>query len=374
MTIQTTNIDAASGDAIDLTNGDEAFFTIANGVVVESQNAKGIVADSTENFFIYNYGSIVSDDVGLELDSSNDRFYNERSGSVFGFRGVSLTTTGETFVNYGDVSGDTYGVNDSGGSNVISNYGTIEGPSGGLNAVGGADYITNEGSISADGSGGAGVSSGTSASAVTTIDNRGTVAGDGDSIFVNGDGALILRNIGTLDGNVDLANSAGDTFTNTGVIYGNVELGNRANTLDNRHGGTVTGTITGGAGADTIHLGNDGETVNGGLGHDVIYGGAGADTFLFTSDGAANADGIRNFNVANDMIELSHATFTKLAAGQTAVFSIGTGATSASDHLYYSSRGGGLWYDPDGSGSQAAIVIANLGPGLHLTASNFGVV
>jgi hypothetical protein len=109
MTIQTTNIDAASGDAIDLTNGDEAFFTIANGVVVESQNAKGIVADSTENFFIYNYGSIVSDDVGLELDSSNDRFYNERSGSVFGFRGVSLTTTGETFVNYGDVSGDTEG-------------------------------------------------------------------------------------------------------------------------------------------------------------------------------------------------------------------------------------------------------------------------
>ncbi len=192
--------------------------------------------------------------------------------------------------------------------------------------------------------------------------------------FVNGGGALILRNIGTLDGNVDLANSAGDTFTNTGVIYGNVELGNRANTLDNRHGGRVTGTITGGSGADTIYLGNDGETVNGVLAHDVIYGGTGADTFEFTSDGAANADGIRNFNVANDIIELSHATFTKLAVGSTPVFSIGAAATSASDHLYYNSTGGGLWYDPDGSGSQAAIEIANLGPGLKLTASNFGVV
>jgi Ca2+-binding RTX toxin-like protein len=136
----------------------------------------------------------------------------------------------------------------------------------------------------------------------------------------------------------------------------------------------VTGTITGGAGADTIHLGNDGETVNGGLGHDVIYGGAGADTFEFTSDGAANADGIRNFNVANDIIELSHATFTKLTVGQTPVFSIGTAATSASDHLYYNSTGGGLWYDPDGSGSQAAIEIASLAAGLKLTAANFTVV
>jgi hypothetical protein len=33
-----------------------------------------------------------------------------------------------------------------------------------------------------------------------------------------------------------------------------------------------------------------------------------------------------------------------------------------------------LWYDPDGAGSQAAIAIANLGPGLKLTAKDFTVV
>jgi hypothetical protein len=38
-----------------------------------------------------------------------------------------------------------------------------------------------------------------------------------------------------------------------------------------------------GAAADTIYLGNDGETVNGGKSHDLIYGGTGADTFAFSS-------------------------------------------------------------------------------------------
>jgi hypothetical protein len=36
MTIQTTNIDATGGDAVDLTSGVEVFFVIANDVVLES--------------------------------------------------------------------------------------------------------------------------------------------------------------------------------------------------------------------------------------------------------------------------------------------------------------------------------------------------
>ncbi len=52
MTIQTTNIDATSDNAVDLTGGDESFFIIANSVVLESQFVDGIVADNTANFFI----------------------------------------------------------------------------------------------------------------------------------------------------------------------------------------------------------------------------------------------------------------------------------------------------------------------------------
>jgi hypothetical protein len=105
MTIQTTNIDAAAGDAVDLTSGDEAFFTIDNDVVLQSQNDIGINAKSGQEFFIYNYGNIISDDAGVELDNNLDHFYNEASGSVFGYEGVLLNASEETFSNYGDVSG-----------------------------------------------------------------------------------------------------------------------------------------------------------------------------------------------------------------------------------------------------------------------------
>src|SRR5579871_759962 len=105
MTIQTTNIDATGGDAVDLTSG-EAFFTIANGVSLESQFDAGVVAEGGQNFFIYNNGNIVANGYGVELQAGNDHFYNEPSGTVFGFRGVEMTTTAETFVNYGAVSGD----------------------------------------------------------------------------------------------------------------------------------------------------------------------------------------------------------------------------------------------------------------------------
>jgi hypothetical protein len=93
MTIQTTNIDAI-GDAVDLTTGNESFFTIATNVFLEAQDANGVVAESGQAFFIYNNGGIVANNLGVELENSNDHFYNEPSGTVFGFRGVKMTTTG----------------------------------------------------------------------------------------------------------------------------------------------------------------------------------------------------------------------------------------------------------------------------------------
>jgi hypothetical protein len=143
MTIQTTDIDATTGDAVDLTSSGEVFFTVAAGVVLESQFANGIVGESGQSAFIYNNGSVVANGDGVILENPNDHFYNERGGSVFGFRAVEMTTTGETLVNYGDLSGDVYGVEDVAGSNVILNYGTIEGPTAGMNIAASGETITN---------------------------------------------------------------------------------------------------------------------------------------------------------------------------------------------------------------------------------------
>src|SRR5262249_28180880 len=138
-----------------------------------------------------------------------------------------------------------------------------------------------------------------------------------------------VTNAGRMVGAIYMSNG-GDTLRNSGSIEGDIQLGNGTNVF-NGVGGTVDGTITGGSGADTIHLGNDGETVNGGAGHDVIYGGVGADTFAFSSFLATDWDRVGGFNVVNDVIELSHTVFTKLTAGATPAFAIGSSATSASD-------------------------------------------
>jgi Ca2+-binding RTX toxin-like protein len=293
-----------------------------------------------------------------------------------------------------------------GGGDRISNAGTLsalfgpaiilDGGSGGFASV--ADTIVNTGLISssmpATGSAGGAISA--SGVAKLFIDNSGVISGPSDAnvqnaIYVTstGGGAVInnsgrivggisvqggptrLDNTGAILGDIALS-GAGGSVVNDGRIVGDVTLIGDA--TFNSSGGKVYGTITGGAGADTIHLGNNGETVNGGAGHDRIYGGTGADAFAFTSFAAADYDRVFGFNVANDTIQLDHTVFTKLTAGVTPVFAIASSATSASDHLFYNSTTGWLSYDPDGNGAQAAHGFVNLGAGLKLTANNFTVV
>jgi Ca2+-binding RTX toxin-like protein len=338
MTTIATNIENDSSDGYDDTvpalviNPNVSIVSGQIGVLTGVDAGGGVISFDETAVEIFNFGQIISFagqgsyDTGVYI-ANGASLFNEHSGSIEGYYGLYTPYDNGSIRNDGYIDGLEDGVRLAGGDASLINTGRITG----------AEYAVY------------------------------------DSPTL---GAATITNAGTMTGGVEAFFSAGDeneSFHNTGVLNGGVQLGDGTNLFDGR-GGTVNGTITGGSAADTIHLGNDGETVNGGLGHDVIYGGTGADTFEFTSDGAANADGIRNFNVANDIIELSHATFTKLAVGQAPVFSIGAAATSASDHLYYNSTGGGLWYDPDGSGSQAAIEIANLGAGLKLTVKYFTVV
>src|ERR1700722_2781172 len=368
MTIQTTNIDVTTGVAFELSANKQSYI-VDSGVSVVAEQDTAIISNFDFSNII-NYGQISALNGGISLDGEDGEIVNEVSGSITGYTGIEVDTPGNEIENDGRISAFNVGIfDDRSSGNDIFNTGSIIAKNVGISADSN-DFVDNTGTIR---SASFGVDIETDSGTVS-LANAGAIYGGVESVDSFGAAAVTIVNRGTFDGNVGLGDSGGDTFTNTGAIDGNVQLGDGTNTFDNRHGGRVTGTITGGSGADTIYLGDDGETVNGGLGHDLIYGGAGADTFEFTSDGAANADGIRNFNVNNDIIELSHATFTKLTNGQTPVFTIGTGATSASDYLYYNSTGGGLWYDPDGSGKDAAIEIANLGADLKLTAKDFTVV
>ena len=73
----------------------------------------------------------------------------------------------------------------------------------------------------------------------------------------------------------------------------------------------------------------------------------------------------------------SSAIFTAagpLGALNANAFVTGAAAADASDRIIYNNLTGQLFYDADGNGAGAAVLFANLSPGLTLTASDFQVI
>ncbi|WP_428429775.1 MJ1477/TM1410 family putative glycoside hydrolase [Pararhizobium sp.] len=142
-------------------------------------------------------------------------------------------------------------------------------------------------------------------------------------------------------------------------------------------------TLLGGAGNDRLWGGTGNDRISGGTGNDKLYGGAGKDTltggsgkdhFLFdTKLAAGNIDKLTDFSVADDLLLLDHTIFSKLPAGplKASAFVIGSKAADAGDRIIYNSKTGDLFYDADGTGKGVAIQIAQLTPGLKLTADDF---
>lgn len=144
--------------------------------------------------------------------------------------------------------------------------------------------------------------------------------------------------------------------------------------------GTVIEAAVGGTAGDTI-LGNDyANALYGNLGADTLTGNDGEDFFVFdTTPSAANADTITDFTVGVDSLVFNNAIFTKigkdgaLAEGALAVNDIAT-AAERNDRVIYNSVTGELFYDADGSRSGKAVLVAEIGAGLALTAADVLVI
>lgn len=327
-TIQTTNLTtgftfANSGDTLE----------VLPDVSISTQNGSAVSGAGPAD--VEDFGFIVGEYCGI---------------AVGGASGTSHISVG----------GDGLAAGGDGGAGVvvdgafdIVNHGEI------------TDTMTSGGGITADGGG--------------RLVNYGAIDGNYTGIWINdatADLATII-NYGSISGDIKdafLGGTEADHIVNRGTIVGDVQLGNGGSMFNGRGGDVVDGTITGGTGADTIYLGSDGETVKGGGGHDVIYGGGGADVFEFTSFQGRDNDHIISFNPAVDTIEFYHSDFTALKAGATPAFSIGTAPTSATDHLFYNSSNGWVYYDADGTGPKASDPVVNVGAHLALKASDFKVV
>ncbi len=274
--------------------------------------------------------------------------------------------------NTGDAAGDTYsGVEDLGGTQ----FNDVLGGDNGANQLSGGN-----GNDDMDGLQGA----------------DSLYGGAGNDRLIGGAGGDVLDGgAGTYDGasywnsaavRADLAFSATNTGDAVGDSYIGIEnlqgsgfndiLGgdNNANTLGGLAGND---NMDGRGGNDTLggEAGND--TLNGGAGNDVLVGAAGADVFVFNAAiGASNVDTILSYVVADDAIWLENAVMTGLSAGALAAsaFVSGAAATTAAHRVIYNSATGQLLYDADGNAGAAAVLIANIGTGLAVTAGEFLVI
>lgn len=174
--------------------------------------------------------------------------------------------------------------------------------------------------------------------------------------------------IGTIDVN---ASSAVNALT----IIGN----NGSNRLT---GTAFADWIQGNGGPDLLLGGGGDDILAGGSGDDQLQGDSGRDAFLFNTPlDPRSADRILDFRAGEDRIQLSRAVFD-LPAGSTLspdAFQLGILADRPGQRILYNTTNpgsvlGGLWYDRDGNGSSAPVLLATIDRRPLLNAADFQLV
>jgi Ca2+-binding RTX toxin-like protein len=136
------------------------------------------------------------------------------------------------------------------------------------------------------------------------------------------------------------------------------------------------------AGDDVLKGGNGNDELRGGLGADLLKGGPGIDHFVFDTDPGigGNADWIADFVKGQDKLVLDDDVFAGIGVGTVegvnmvaGAFRLGA-AQDADDRILYDTSTGGLYYDPDGAGFEAAVLVATLTGAPALAATDILVV
>ncbi|HZG86213.1 hypothetical protein [Paenibacillus sp.] len=216
----------------------------------------------------------------------------------------------------------------------------------------------------------------------TAVKSDGRFVIDGNQLkIVNGGVAFDFEQVPQYNLTLRVTDGRGGfddaTFTvNVRDINPEVMTAASASPLNDVIKGSTTGnfkdTFFGGAGDDKLW---------GGYGNDTLWGGAGKDVFVFdgrlgtsSTDRRVNYDTIKDYSVKDDSIWLDNDLFKsnkKLYAAikkgvenkplkmASKFFTVGDKAKQADDYFVYDSKKRVLYYDADGSGSKAAIEMAN---------------
>lgn len=193
--------------------------------------------------------------------------------------------------------------------------------------------------------------------------------GDGNDRLVGGSGIDTVKFSGTVGATINLAlTSAQVTAYGSDILIG----------IENLSGGSGHDRFTGNSAANTLNGGAGNDTLDGGAGKDVLTGGSGRDTFVFKDPlGSANVNKITDYDKAYDSIQLDNRYMSKLGgAGRlsSSKFVLGTKALDADDCVIYDRSTGKLYYDADGSGAGAQVLIAQFTNKAALAYSEFTII
>ena len=126
-------------------------------------------------------------------------------------------------------------------------------------------------------------------------------------------------------------------------------------------------SLVGGSGNDQLLGGEGNDVLSGGKGADILTGGTGADVFRLSGD--TKTDHINDFQSGTDRIEFDRLVYKALAPGalNASQLALGNTATTAAHRVVYDVNTGNLWYDADGSGRGAAVLVGVLDNHVHIS-------
>ncbi|MGX7895113.1 hypothetical protein [Tsuneonella sp. HG222] len=204
--------------------------------------------------------------------------------------------------------------------------------------------------------------------------------GGGNDTIIGGLGPDVLTG-GSGDDLLSYEDNSGTVFINllTGAGFNNAAQGDVYKGFENVIGGLFDDTLIGDHRANRI---------DGALGADTLVGNGGADTFVFRFAPSApntfenpfaglNIDTIFDFTQGEDLLEISAVAFGGgLVAGSVgaSAFVLGASALDGNDRFIYDQANGRLYFDPDGNGSAAQVLMALMPNHNAIAATDFIVV
>ncbi|WP_377480955.1 MAG: cadherin-like domain-containing protein [Microcoleus anatoxicus] len=274
--LTTTNFDAVSGSAPDVTGKELVIFSGGTYATVEAAQAKALGTSTTPGFFVF-------------TNAANETVL------VFDSNGTA-----------------------PGGSTTVANFGTA------AVSLGTSDFVFT-GSLGSAPAGNTTVSASGSVVDLTAAGNTFPVAINN---FGSGAGGYNFTTPVLFTGNSAVNNVTGTDFADilnggSGADIFNGGLGN-----DSLSGDDGNDSLFGGPGNDTINGGAGNDTLIGGLGTNVLNGGAGSDVFVFSGTSVGGGDLITNYSTADDVINLDKTGF--------AAFTTGSGPLGSSFYAYSS--------------------------------------